>query len=155
MNNWLHENKVIDKIEDFPEGTFGYIYRITNLTTGKEYIGKKQLESKINVKLGKKEKASLPTQRGRTPSKKLVVKESNWKDYWGSCKPLLEDVKHLGEGNFQREILDLAWSSKHLSYLEAKHQFKTDVLETNSYNDNIQARYYRKDLANPNLITIL
>jgi hypothetical protein len=28
--------------------------------------------SKTNVKLGKKEKAALPTQRGRTPSKKLV-----------------------------------------------------------------------------------
>ena len=44
------ENKVIEKIEDFPENTFGYVYRITNLTTGKEYIGKKQLESKTNVK---------------------------------------------------------------------------------------------------------
>jgi hypothetical protein len=92
---------------------------------------------------------------GRKKTKEVSYAESDWKTYWGSCKPLLEDVKHLGEGNFQREILDLAWSSKHLSYLEAKHQFKTDVLETNSYNDNIQARYYRKDLANPNLITIL
>ena len=101
---WLYKNKIINKIEDFESGTFGYIYRITNLITGKEYIGKKQLESKTNVKLGKKEKAALPTQRGRTPSKKLVVKESNWKEYWGSCKPLLEDIKKLGPEKFKREI---------------------------------------------------
>jgi hypothetical protein len=63
--------------------------------------------SKTNVKLGKKEKALLPTQRGRTPSKKLVVKESNWKDYWGSCKPLLEDIKKLGSEKFKREIFTL------------------------------------------------
>ena len=81
--------------------------------------------------------------------------ESDWQTYWGSCKPLLEDIKRLGEDKFYKEILDLAWSSKHLSYLEAKYQFKTDVLETNSYNDNIQARYYRKDLATPSSIDIL
>ena len=24
---WLYENKVIEKIEDFPENTFGFIYK--------------------------------------------------------------------------------------------------------------------------------
>ena len=92
---------------------------------------------------------------GRKKTKEVSYAESDWKTYWGSCKPLLEDVKRLGEDKFYKEILDLAWSSKHLSYLEAKYQFKTDVLETNSYNDNIQARYYRKDLAIPSPIDIL
>ena len=32
---WLYENKVIEKTEDFPENTFGYVYRITNLVNGK------------------------------------------------------------------------------------------------------------------------
>ena len=142
---WLYENKVIDKIEDFPEGTFWYIYRITNLTTGKEYIGKKQLESKINVKLGKKEKASLPTQRGRTPSKKLVVKESNWKDYWGSCKPLLDDIKKLGPEKFKREILKLCPNKKMLTYWEVSYQIKEDVLLRDTYNETILSHYYKKD----------
>lgn len=145
MNNWLHENKVIKELEDFPENTFGYIYRITNLTTGKEYIGKKQLESKTNVKLGKKEKAALPTQRGRTPSKKLVVKESNWKDYWGSCKPLLEDIKKLGESNFKREILKLCFNKKMLTYWEVSYQIKEDVLLRDTYNETILSHYYKKD----------
>ena len=46
-----------------------------------------------------------------------------------------------------KEILELAWNSKHLSYLEAKYQFTLCVLEKDSYNDNIQARYFKKDLA--------
>ena len=78
---WLYENKVIEKIEDFPENTFGFIYKITNTETGKFYIGKKQLISQTNVKLGKKELAALPVQRGKKPTKKLVIKESNWKEY--------------------------------------------------------------------------
>jgi hypothetical protein len=32
---WLYENKIIEKIEDFPEGTFGFVYKITNNETGK------------------------------------------------------------------------------------------------------------------------
>jgi len=142
---WLYNNKTIDSLEDFPESTFGYIYRITNLTTGKEYIGKKQLESKTNVKLGKKEKAALPVQRGRTPSKKLVVKESNWKEYWGSCKPLLEDIRKLGESNFKREIIRLCPNKKMLTYWEMAYQVKEDVLLRDTYNETILSHYYKKD----------
>ena len=142
---WLYENKIIEKIEDFPESTFGYIYRITNLESGKEYIGKKQLESKTNVKLGKKEKALLPTQRGRKVTKKLVIKESNWKDYWGSCKPLLDDIKKLGPEKFKREILRLCSSKKMLTYWEVAYQIKEDILLKDSYNETILGHYYRKD----------
>ena len=117
---WLYENKVISKIEDFPENTFGFIYKITNQETGKFYIGKKQLMSKTNVKLGKKEKAALPTQRGRTPSKKLVVKEADWQNYWGSCKPLLDDIKKLGLEKFKREILKLLLIIYKLIYYSIK-----------------------------------
>lgn len=145
MNNWLYENKVIEKIEDFEPETFGFIYRITNLETGLYYIGKKQLQSKINKKLGKKELAELPIQRGRKQTKKLVISESNWKDYWGSCKPLLEDLKNLGEDKFKREILMICKSKKLLTYWEAAFQMKEDVLLKETYNDTILSHYYRKD----------
>ena len=138
MVNWLYKGNKIENIEDFGEHIpFGFVYIISNTVNGRIYIGKKFLQHKKTKKLGKKVIAEQ-TGPGRKKTKEVSYAESD-----------------LGEGNFQREILDLAWSSKHLSYLEAKHQFKTDVLETNSYNDNIQARYYRKDLANPNLIIIL
>lgn len=143
--SWLYENKVIEKTEDFPEGTFGYVYRITNLINGKSYIGKKQLLSKINKKLGKKEIAALPTQRGRTPSTKLIISESNWLTYWGSCKPLLNDVKLLGEDKFKREILTICKTKKQLTYYEVMHQVKEDVLFIESYNDNILAKFHRRD----------
>ena len=155
MVNWLYKGKKVESIEDFGEHTpFGFVYLISNTVDGRIYIGKKFLQHKKTKKLGKKAMAEQ-TGPGRKKTKEISYAESDWKTYWGSCKPLLEDVARLGEDKFYKEILDLAWSSKHLSYLEAKYQFKTDVLETNSYNDNIQARYYRKDLATPSSIDIL
>jgi hypothetical protein len=155
MANWLYKGKKVENIEDFDEHTpFGFVYLISNTVDGRIYIGKKFLQHKKTKKLGKKAMAEQ-TGPGRKKTKEVSYAESDWKTYWGSCKPLLEDIARLGEDKFYKEILDLAWSSKHLSYLEAKYQFKTDVLETNSYNDNIQARYYRKDLAIPSSIDIL
>ena len=142
---WLYENKVIEKIEDFPENTFGFIYKITNKETGKFYIGKKQLISQTNVKLGKKELAALPVQRGKKPTKKLVTKESNWVDYWGSNKFLLDDIKKLGEDKFQREIIIICPSKKLLTYWELAIQCKYDVLQVDCYNDNLLGKFYRKD----------
>ena len=145
---WLYENKVIEKIEDFPEGTFGFVYKITNNETGKFYVGKKQLISKTNVKLGKKEKAALPTQRGRTPTKKLVVIEADCQNFCGSNKPLLEEIKTSGKDKFTREILMVCSSKKLLTYWEAAYQIKLDVLLIDSYNDTILGHYYKKDFPN-------
>lgn len=142
---WLYKNKVISKIEDFPENTFGFIYKIYNKETGKFYIGKKQLISQTNVKLGKKELAALPVQRGKKPTKKLVTKESNWVDYWGSNKFLLDDIKNLGQDKFQREIIIICPNKKLLTYWELAMQCKYDVLQVDCYNDNLLGKFYRKD----------
>ena len=57
---WLYQNKVIEKLEDFGENIpYGFIYKIENIETGKFYIGKKQLMSTTNIKMGKKELAEL------------------------------------------------------------------------------------------------
>lgn len=145
MNNWLYEYKTINNIEDLPQNTFGFIYRITNTQTGKFYIGKKQLLSITNVKMGKKELAEQPVQRGRKITKKQVIKESNWQGYWGSNKFLLEDIKKLGYENFTREILVICPTKKLLTYWELAMQCKFDVLQSNSYNDNILGKFYIKD----------
>ena len=155
--NWLYNNKSVDSIEDLGESTiFGFIYKITcnveiDGESGRFYIGKKQIMSNTNVKLGKKELALLPTQRGRKVTKKKVTKESNWLNYWGSNKFLLEDVKKYGAKNFTKEILILTYNKKSLTYYEMAIQCKYDVLTVNSYNDNINGRHFRKDFVINNL----
>ena len=143
---WTYKGNIVNNINDLPKETFGFVYIIKNLETGKFYIGKKQIQSKVNKKLGKKEIAALPTKRGRTPSKKLVITESNWQEYWGSCKPLLNDVKTLGKDKFKKEIIMVCSSKKLLTYWEAAFQIKEDVLlKDNNYNDTIFSHFYRKD----------
>ena len=155
MVNWLYKGKKVENIEDFGEYTpFGFVYLISNTVDGRIYIGKKFLQHKKTKKLGKKAMAEQ-TGPGRKKTKEVTYAESDWKIYWGSCKPLLEDVATIGEDKFYREILELAWTSKHLSYLEAKYQFVTECLEKDSYNDNIQGRYFKKDLASPTIVDIL
>ncbi len=73
--------------------------------------------------------------------------ESDWQNYWGSCKPLLADIKKLGEDKFKKEILKIVNSKKLLTYWEAAYQIKEDVLLKETYNDTILSHYYRKDFS--------
>ena len=115
MSKWLYKGNKIENIEDFGDKTpFGFVYLIGNTITGKIYIGKKFLQHKKTKKLGKKAMAEQ-TGPGRKKTKEVTYAESDWKTYWGSCKPLHEDVELLGEDKFYKEILELAWNSKHLS----------------------------------------
>ena len=50
---WLYQNKVIEKLEDFPSNTFGFVYKITHPETGQFYIGRKNLQLKKTKKIGK------------------------------------------------------------------------------------------------------
>jgi len=150
MRKWLYvsekdKSRFIESLEDFPENCVGFIYLIKNRTTGKIYIGKKSLYSNTNKKLTKKEIAEQ-TGPGRKPTKKLVTKESNWKVYMGSSKELLADIKEFGEDIYMRDILHFCYSKKQLTYYEINYQMKYNVLEVDSYNDNILGKFYRKDL---------
>lgn len=142
--NWLLEGKEVLSIDQFNTGAIGFVYKITNIKTGKIYIGKKSLESKTNKPLTKKEQSEW-SKPGRIPKKKLVVKESNWTDYYGSSKTLLEDIKQNSKSDFTREILRVCYSKKELSYYETYFQFEYKVLHVESYNDNILGKFYRKD----------
>jgi hypothetical protein len=135
MNFWYYKDSPVSSIEDLPnhEVLIGFCYRITNLQTGAIYIGKKNFSSTRKKKLAKRDLSA-------------VTKESDWRDYYGSSKQIQEDVAKLGESSFHREIIALACSKKHLSYLELKHQFINDVLSINSYNGNILGRFYPRDL---------
>ena len=66
---------------------FGFVYLITNVQTGKAYVGCKQYYNYKKYK-GKTKKT-----------------ESNWKSYIGSSKHLCEDIKKLGKNKFCFQVL--------------------------------------------------
>ena len=140
---WLYKNKEINEISNLPNNAFGFVYQTTHLPTGKKYIGKKSLMYNLKKKLGKKEKL-LWEGKGRPPVYKRVLKESDWKKYYGSHS----FIKEANEEDLKREILEIAYHKKELTYLECKYQFTLGVLESRSYlNDNILGKFFDKDFA--------
>ena len=67
-----------------PDIYYGFVYLITNTVTDRKYIGRKFYH---------------------TYKKRKRFKESNWRVYAGSCKPLKEDMKRMGKDKFTFEII--------------------------------------------------
>jgi hypothetical protein len=143
---WLYNKQVIEKLEDFPQDAFGFIYITTHKPSGVSYIGKKSLYHNVRRKLTKKELAEQ-TGRGRKPTTQVVQKESDWKTYYGSAKPILEILKDGKHDEFTREILQIVNNKKLLTYYECKYLFTHGVLEhsVEYFNDNILGKFFRKD----------
>ena len=137
---WMtKDNKIITSKEDFPENCFGFVYRIDNLTNGKSYIGKKQCFSHRKKKFGKRKIAAMTDKRAK--KYEIVIKETDWKDYIGSSEELIKDIKNGDRIN--KTILEFAFSKYHLTYLEVKHQFIHEVLESEKwYNSNILSKFF-------------
>ena len=131
---WLFENT---QIEALPEDCVGFVYLITNLVSGRKYIGKKLAKfSKTTYKVVK-------LKNGNKKKKKIRSKiDSDWLTYWSSSEDLKADVAALGEDKFSREILRYCNSKNELSYYEAKYQFEYDVLldENKWYNGWISVK---------------
>jgi len=144
---WLYNKQVISSIEDMPQGTFGFIYMTTHTSSGISYIGKKSLYHNVKRKLTKKELADMPVTRGRKVTTEIVQKESDWKTYYGSAKPILEMLKEGEHDDFTREIIQFVSNKKLLTYYECKYLFKYGVLEhpLEYFNDNILGKFYTKD----------
>lgn len=113
---------VPDSIEDYA----GFVYLITNVLTGKKYIGKKIFWSKRKLKPLKGKKR-----------KRIVKKESDWKTYYGSSNSLTIDVDQYGTSNFRRQIIFVGRTRWDCSYEEARLQFKHEVLISDDYYNGI------------------
>lgn len=144
---WLYQNKQIQELTDMPENTFGFIYEVTHIPSGKKYIGRKQLISITRKLLGKKELA-LQTDK-RLSKKKTITKETDWKTYHGSHPEIKQLIKGNKQLEFTREILMFVPTKKQLTYYENKFLFIKGVIEpdSNYMNDNIEGRYFKKDFA--------
>ena len=134
QNPWLYEGEPFtsDDIGD----QFGFVYRITNIKTGKQYIGRKYFWSKRKPRGGKRR----------------VTSESDWKKYYGSSDELKADRGVLGNELFKREILSVQPTKGKVNFEETRQLFLNRVLQESLedgtpayYNSNILGRYYRKD----------
>ena len=145
---WLYKNKEVLSLEDLPQDTYGFIYISIHQPTGKSYIGKKSLFHNVRKKLTKKQLVEQ-TGRGRKPTTEIIQKESDWKTYYGSAKPILDLIKEGKQEEFTREILQLVTNKKLLTYYECKYLFMLGVIEKQDgyFNDNILGKFFRKDFA--------
>jgi hypothetical protein len=140
---WTYNGAVINKIEQFPEGAIGIIYRIDNLTNGKYYFGRKTCISKKKKKLTIAEK-KLEENKRKT-FKYEVSESSGWKTYKGSNKPLLEDIKngHL----YKKEIIQFCFSKAELTFYETRAIACSDCMLTEKcYNDWFSSKVYKSHL---------
>ena len=136
-NPWLYKGTAFTS--DDIDGQFGFVYRINNIQTGKQYIGRKYFIQKRKPKGGKRR----------------VTSESDWKKYYGSSPELKADISTYGKENFSREILSLHSTLGRTNYEETRQLFLHNVLTEKLtddtpayYNSNILGRYYRKDYFN-------
>jgi hypothetical protein len=143
---WLYQGKEILSLEDLPQNPYGFIYISIHQPTGKSYIGKKSLFHNVRKKLTKKQLVEQ-TGRGRKSTTEIVQKESDWKSYYGSAKPILDLIKEGKQEEFTREILQLVTNKKLLTYYECKYLFMLGVIEQQDgyFNDNILGKFFRKD----------
>lgn len=102
MNRWIYNGSVYDE----SKRAFGFIYLITNLETGKMYVGKKSF-------------------------RRWDGEESDWRVYHGSCKSLNEDFHN--KDSLKREILYICSTEEEMDRKEIEEQLKRDVVNNPRY----------------------
>lgn len=133
--NWTYQGQIV---ESLPDDCIGFVYEITNLVTGRKYIGKKL------AKFTKTKYKTVKLKNGNKKKQRIKEKiDSDWQTYYGSNDKLNQDVQELGAENFKREILFYCKSKAECSYIEAREQFARRVLESDDYyNGHIQVRVH-------------
>lgn len=127
---WLYNGAEFTTIEQAPPKSLGFIYLITQHSTGKRYIGRKLLTA------------------GKTKTvagvKKKIRVESDWRTYWSSSPYLKELIKEVGEADFQREILQFCSGMGMMVYAEEFFLYVAGALENdNWFNANIRSKVYK------------
>ncbi len=139
-NNWFFKDKEFNSV-DIPKNAVGFVYEITDLLTGKKYIGKKNFFIK----------QKRPPLKGKK-RKRITIKESDWQDYFGSSDNVKKLLEENGAENFSRKILMICYSKGELSYAELYVQVIRGVLMSDNYlNGIIQCRINQSHIKNINI----
>jgi hypothetical protein len=138
---WYHSGQ---EVVELPDDCVGFVYLITNVATGRMYVGKKL------AKFSKTTYKTVKLKNGNKKRKKIKSKiDSDWQQYYGSSPNLTEDITQQGTDNFRREILYYCRSRSECSYIEAREQFSRRVLESDDYyNGHIQVRVHGSHIKN-------
>jgi len=96
----------------------GFVYLVTNTTTGRMYIGKKSMWSTFTKKVWKVDRSGKKNVK--------VTKESEWRSYTTSSKHINTEIIEGEQFTFQ--ILSLHTSKGTLAYNEVDQMVKRDVL---------------------------
>ena len=116
---WYFHNTPVEFTENDVKDHFGFVYLITHNQSGRKYVGKKFFtKSKTKQVNGKKKRTRV---------------KSDWEDYYGSNKELLDEIKINGRENYTREILHLCSSRSTCSYHETYEIFCRHALLSDSY----------------------
>lgn len=131
---WMFKGKEFSS--DDIKKAFGFVYIITDKTTGRSYIGQKHFWS------------SKTTQKNKV--KKKVKCESDWKKYQSSN----EYLKTLDENQLDKYILFLCVSKGQLNYIETLIQMDLRVLENQDlwYNGIVNMRCHHTHIKLDKLI---
>lgn len=133
---WIYNGK--EFTSDMIDKYVGFVYCLTDISSGKKYIGKKKFWSKI----------TKPPLKGKTRKRK-ELKESNWMTYCGSNPETMALAEEHGVQRFHREILHLCNSLGEMSYIELKEQVDRCVLLSDDYyNGIIQCRIHKSHVKN-------
>lgn len=129
-----------------PKEAWGFIYKITNRSTGKIYYGRKQYRLWAGPPGGYK----CTDPRDSEWFSPEAWRDNKWRWYTGSCNELNRDIDSYGVYNFTFEALEECYNKLDLHLAEVLLQMEEDVLEAvgpdgsyTHYNANIAGMEFR------------
>lgn len=143
LPTWHYNNELVFDMSPFPTNAFGFIYKIS-YKDNTYYIGKKVFWN-YDKKLTTTRKSNRivvgqvkQRRNGKLVTKDIVKTQSDWLKYVGSSKLDITKTKEIKS----REILEIAYSPLHLTFLENKYLYN-HLLDENCLNDNISGKIFK------------
>ena len=126
---WLYNGTELTD-DMIPTKAVGFIYLMTQKSTGMKYLGRKMLTQ-----------AKTKTVKGK---RKKIRSVSDLKDYWSSSKDVKDIIEQNGKEDFTREILQFISSKAEMIYAEEYCLYITNALLSDGFlNGNIRAKVMR------------